>query len=116
MNQTEIISTENAKRYTWAELCESFILLGSPGLSVKQERMPAGTREKLHYHKAAQQFFYVLKGKARFHLDDNLLNIKPMQGICVPAGKNHFIENTSPELLEFLVISQPATDADRVNC
>jgi hypothetical protein len=38
-------------------------------LSVKQERMPAGTSEALHYHEHAQQFFFILKGTATFEID-----------------------------------------------
>jgi len=50
--------------YQWGDGCDGWVLVDTPGLSVKQERMPQQTAETLHYHTVAQQFLYMLKGIA----------------------------------------------------
>ena len=58
-----VVSKYNSiKHYKWGNDCDGWTLVDEAALSVKQERMPAGTSEALHYHKEAQQFFYILKG------------------------------------------------------
>ncbi|WP_228413727.1 hypothetical protein [Chryseobacterium sp. CH21] len=52
-----IHSKENSEHYIWGNQCDSWILKNTHNLSIKQEKVPAGTSEKLHYHKVAEQFF-----------------------------------------------------------
>lgn len=77
--------------------------------------MGPGTKETLHFHSVAQQFFFVLKGKARFSVEDEIHLAEEGQGLRVPAGAKHFIANEGNGPLSFLVISQPATEGDRTN-
>ncbi len=77
--------------------------------------MPAGTKEQWHYHQEATQFFYVLHGEATFYLEHEVHHLSSHQGIAVPSTQKHRISNESNAHLEFLVISQPATDGDRIN-
>jgi len=37
--------------------------------------MPPKTKEQLHFHKNAQQFFFILKGKVKFHKEGNILEV-----------------------------------------
>jgi len=78
--------------------------------------MPAGTKEKLHFHSNAQQFFFVLKGKAAFYHNDKKETIESQQGFLAIPITRHYIANETQEALEFLVISQPDTTNDRINC
>ena len=103
-----------APKYIWGDNCESFVLMDTSSLSIKQEMMPPNTREKLHYHTHAQQFFYVIKGEASFYIDNEEVIVKPGQGIQIQAGKQHYIENKSTIAIEFLVISEPSTNNDRI--
>ena len=109
------ISRINSSGYIWGNNCEGYILSDSPELNVKEEVMPPHTKEKLHRHDRAQQFFYILKGKAVFHIDgiEEILNAN--EGITIKSGQKHFIENKSEHNLEFLVISQPNTQGDRID-
>ena len=108
-----IKTKENSEHYFWGDQCESWVLNGSENLSVKSEKMPPKTKEVLHFHMKAQQFFYILKGVASFHIEDKVFQVEENQGIEITAGKKHFIANNSLEDLEFLVISQPDTKEDR---
>lgn len=109
----KIIDKETAVHYFWGDNCESWILTDTVGLSIKQEIMPSFTKEKLHFHTNAQQFFYILKGSATFYLDENKIIVTEQKGILIHPKTKHFIANETTGQLEFLVVSQPTTNNDR---
>lgn len=111
----KIINKQNASNYTWGNNCLSWILNNSEALSIKQEIMPAKTKEHLHFHENASQFFYILKGQAMFYLAGDKLLLNSNNGLSVINNTKHFIANESNETLEFLVISQPSSNNDRIN-
>lgn len=110
---SKIIDKQSAQHYTWGDNCDSWILADTEGLSVKEESMPAGTREKLHYHTHARQYFYILEGSATFYLDNELVIVNERKGLFIQPKTRHFIANETNERLGFLVISQPSTNNDR---
>lgn len=75
--------------------------------------MPSLTKEKLHFHSKAQQFFFILKGAATFYLEDAKIKVHEQKGISIPPQTRHFIANETSLPLDFLVISQPSTNEDR---
>jgi len=112
-----VVSKYNSiKHYKWGNDCDGWTLVDEAALSVKQERMPAGTSEALHYHKEAQQFFYILKGNALFEIEQTFSKVHAGEGIHIKAGLKHRIVNNGDEDLEFILCSQPSTAADRINC
>lgn len=116
MNQimkAEIRDKHTAPHYKWGDNCDSWVLADKEGLSVKQESMPAGTKEQAHFHHIAQQFFFVLKGKATFYVENDVWIVKEQGGVMIPLNTIHFIANETNEQLDFLVISQPSTNNDR---
>src|SRR5680860_326481 len=108
-----MINKENSKSYKWGDNCDSWIFVDEENLSVKLESMPSRTREKLHFHSKAQQFFYILKGRATFYLMDKTELINENQGILIDTQMEHYIANETEKPLDFLVISQPTTNNDR---
>jgi len=102
--------------YQWGDGCDGWVLVDTPGLSVKQERMPVQTAEALHYHTTAQQFFFILKGIAVFEVEDQGFTVKAGEGFHIPAGKKHRIINNTAGDIEFILSSQPSTSNDRFNC
>jgi mannose-6-phosphate isomerase-like protein (cupin superfamily) len=104
------------KHYLWGSDCDGWNLVDEEALSVKQELMPAGTKEVKHYHEKAQQFFFILKGTASFEIEDSTIEINAGEGLHIKAGIRHRIANEDSEDLEFLLSSQPSTKDDRVNC
>jgi mannose-6-phosphate isomerase-like protein (cupin superfamily) len=109
------ISKSTAEHYIWGNRCEGWHLVKNPQLSVIQERMPAGTSEVRHFHHHAQQFFYVLAGKAVMQVDGRRIEVNAGEGIWIPPGTWHQIKNDSGDELHFLVISQPPSHEDREN-
>lgn len=107
-------SKQNSEHYFWGEKCDSWVLLNSENLSIKQEKMPKETKEKLHFHKKAQQFFYILSGVATFYINNEKFKLNANEGISILPNTKHFIANESLVDLEFLVISNPTTNEDRI--
>lgn len=103
------------KHYTWGKDCDGWNLVDSETLSVKQERMPAYTAEALHYHKRAQQFFFILKGEALFEIEGERRTVRKGEGIGIAPGQKHRIINGTEETLEFILCSEPNTANDRYN-
>jgi len=104
------------RHYQWGDGCDGWVLADTDSLSVKQEKMPAGTAEALHFHKYAQQFFFILTGTARFEVENKTFIVHIGEGFHITAGKKHRIINESETDLEFILSSQPSTDNDRFNC
>jgi mannose-6-phosphate isomerase-like protein (cupin superfamily) len=114
---TEPLSKEQPlNHYHWGNDCEGWNFVTGEAMSVKQERMPSGSAEQLHYHETAQQFFFILKGKAGFEIDDAVVEISEGEGIHILPGKKHRIVNNTNSELEFILCSQPSTENDRINC
>ena len=109
------IDKQTAQHYLWGENSDSWVLADTEELSVKQEAMQGGAKEKLHFHTHARQFFFILKGTAAFYLNNEKKMLAAQQGILIAPQTRHFIANETSEPLEFLVISQPTTHRDRTN-
>ena len=112
---TKVSIQEPLKQYQWGEGCDGWNFVDETSLSVKQERMPAGTAEALHYHEHAQQFFFMLKGSATFEIDTETVIVNEREGIQISAGQKHRIINHTGSEIEFILSSQPSTVNDRVN-
>jgi mannose-6-phosphate isomerase-like protein (cupin superfamily) len=109
------IDTHSARHYFWGENCEAWIFVETETLSVKQESMPPDSRENLHFHNEARQFFYVLQGRATFYLESEKIEVNQHQGLEITPKFKHYIANETSERLDFLLISQPNTKNDRIN-
>jgi len=107
------IDKYTAEHYLWGDNCDCWVLVDTEELSVKQESMPSGAKEKLHFHTYAQQFFFILKGTATFYLDNISEIVNEQKGLIILPKTEHYIANNTNERLDFLVISQPSTNNDR---
>ncbi|PKP19797.1 MAG: cupin domain-containing protein [Bacteroidetes bacterium HGW-Bacteroidetes-21] len=112
---TSPTSIKNAEHYTWGKNCDGWHLLKTDSLSVIQEKIPSGAAEQKHYHTHAQQLFYVLKGVARFEIEEEIVLVQANEGIHIPKGTKHCVSNQGIEDLEFLAISEPKSHGDRQN-
>jgi mannose-6-phosphate isomerase-like protein (cupin superfamily) len=112
---TTAVSVASAEHYVWGEGCDGWHLLKEPQLSVIRERVPVGKGEVLHLHARAQQFFYILSGRACIEIEERTVELDPGQGVHVPAGLKHRFRNAGETPCEFLVISSPTSRGDREN-
>ncbi|MEN9684789.1 MAG: hypothetical protein RLZZ28_575 [Bacteroidota bacterium] len=111
----KVSDKEPLKHYQWGMNCDGWNLVDESSLSVKKERMPAGTSEALHYHSEAQQFFFILKGVATFEIGSEMIELREQEGIHIKPGTVHRVANHRNEALEFILSSQPSTANDRHN-
>ena len=108
------VSKQNAEHYVWGRKCDGWHLVKNKDVSIIHERMPPHTKEVRHYHTRAQQFFFVLKGTAALEVDGIIYDVKAHEGVEVLPFILHQMMNRSSEEIEFLVISQPFAQGDRV--
>lgn len=106
----------NAETYPWGLGGNAFVLHQGQTLVVKLETLAPRAGETLHLHQHAEQVFFVLSGYARFWVEDKNFILSPQDCISVFPGQKHQIENQGETVLEFLVISAPNTNNDRINC
>lgn len=111
-----IKTKQNVEHYTWGNNCDGWHLLKSDSLSMIEERMPPGTSEARHYHEKAQQLFYILSGTASMVVEGAEYTIEALQSIHIKPGQQHQLINKSETDLCFLVISEPKSHGDRINC
>ena len=109
-----MIHRENAEHYSWGDGCDGWHLVRRPGAGIIQERMPAGTAEIRHYHRQSWQFFFVLQGSLVIEIEGEVNVLGPGHGIEVLPGLRHQVVNRSESDAEFLVISVPPVQDDRV--
>jgi mannose-6-phosphate isomerase-like protein (cupin superfamily) len=107
------ISRASALHYVWREVCDGWRLVDHPGISVIEERVPAGASESRHYHKVATQFFYVLEGEAIMKVEGIEYPLSKGTGLEISAGQRHQFLNRSSKEVTFLVISAPSAAGDR---
>ena len=110
-----VVSIETAEHYHWGEVCDGWRLLQRDGMSVIQERVPAGAAEVMHYHNTARQFFYILEGEGWMAFEDHDVLLKKGEGIEIKPQVKHQFKNQSGADVHFLVMSVPSTRGDRVN-
>ncbi|CAE6840735.1 cupin domain-containing protein [Paraburkholderia aspalathi] len=81
-------------------LCRSDILTAAVQVIKK------GGENNLHSHAGMDGFWFVLKGKARFYGEQNVLlaELNPFQGIFIPREVSYWFESGSDELLELLQV------------
>jgi mannose-6-phosphate isomerase-like protein (cupin superfamily) len=102
--------------YKWGSDCDSWNLVDESTLSVKQERMPPGSAEAMHFHEQSQQFFFILSGVATIITDTLTVTVRAGEGLAIRPRCHHKISNDTTEDVEFLLCSQPSTNTDRINC
>ena len=74
------ISRENAEHYVWGEVCDGWHLAKDAKLSVIEEQMPPDASEVRHYHRNAQQFFFILSCQATLEAKGHRLHLSAGQG------------------------------------
>ena len=110
-----VVDVTSSERYQWGSASEGWHLLNRPELSVIQERVPPGDRERRHFHSKARQFFFVLQGQAVLEVGGSRFDLDVGQGLEIPPGEPHQFMNESQSAVTFLVVSCPHSHGDRTN-
>ncbi|MDD8012233.1 MAG: phosphomannose isomerase type II C-terminal cupin domain [Acidobacteriota bacterium] len=80
------------------------ILHEEAGLKVKRIMVKPGKRLSLQSHEQRAENWVVVRGKARFTLNDETIALEPRQSVFIPAKGRHRIENPGEEELVFIEV------------
>ena len=98
--------------YLWGKNCMAWPLFSNLDLNVKEELIPPGSQEELHFHKNSQQYIYILEGEAFCILNGEEFNLQAGDSIHIPTEAIHQIKNIHHSFLRFLLISLPPVEDD----
>jgi mannose-6-phosphate isomerase-like protein (cupin superfamily) len=73
--------------------------------SLAEARVPAGSATQRHYHKLAEEFYFILEGCGTMDLDGETREVGPGDCVLIPPGAWHTIE--AQENLRFLCCCAP---------
>lgn len=78
--------------------------------SLAEARVPAGGATQRHFHKLAEEFYFILKGSGTMEIDGETRDVGPGDCILIPPGAWHTI--TAGEELRFLCCCAPPYSHD----
>jgi mannose-6-phosphate isomerase-like protein (cupin superfamily) len=73
--------------------------------SLAEARVPAGCATERHYHKLAEEFYFLLEGRGTMEIDGDTRAVGPGDAILIPPGAWHQI--TAEAGLVFLCCCAP---------
>ena len=73
--------------------------------SLAEARVPAGGTTQRHYHKIAEEFYFILEGAGEIEIDGEHRTVRSGDAILIPSGAWHKILATVP--LRFLCCCAP---------
>jgi mannose-6-phosphate isomerase-like protein (cupin superfamily) len=73
--------------------------------SLAEARVPTGGATQRHYHRLAEEFYFVLEGTGEMEINGETRIVGPGDAILIPAGAWHTI--TAHEALRFLCCCAP---------
>jgi mannose-6-phosphate isomerase-like protein (cupin superfamily) len=76
--------------------------------SLAEARLPPGKQTTPHYHPATEEIYYILRGRGRMQIGDEVRDVGPGDAIAILPGAIHTIENVGSETLVFLCCCAPA--------
>ncbi len=76
--------------------------------SLAEAKVAPGRTTEEHYHQDSEEIYYILRGKGRMSLEGEAREVKAGDGIAIPPGSRHQIENIGTGELVFLCCCAPA--------
>jgi quercetin dioxygenase-like cupin family protein len=77
---------------------------GAPNFEMRKFRVKPGGSIPRHYHPDIEHEQYVLKGRYKVGIGDEVLEVKRGDSIYIPPGTIHWYENTGEADAEFICI------------
>ena len=76
--------------------------------SLAEARVAPGRITEEHYHQDSEEIYYILRGRGRMKLEGEVREARAGDGIAIPPGSRHQIENIGTSNLVFLCCCAPA--------
>lgn len=103
LSKPDVINTNFYEERPWGRFD---ILMEAETLKVKMLNVYPKKRLSLQYHEKRSEHWFVVKGKAKIHLDGKEFYLNQGSSIDIPLGKNHFIGNDTDAELIIIEIQQ----------
>lgn len=75
--------------------------------SIAEATLAPGHTTRKHVHKRSEEIYYILRGEGRMHLEGEEFSVRVNDAVRIPAGAEHYIENTGRVDVIFLCCSTP---------
>ena len=81
--------------------------------SLAEATVPPGGETQRHYHRDAEEIYYVIEGEGDMELDGERAPVSPGDAVLIPPGAWHQVRSTGVGELRFLCCcAPPYRDAD----
>jgi mannose-6-phosphate isomerase-like protein (cupin superfamily) len=111
----EIVNRDKVKPFITKDSSEVREILALKNQSLAEARVALGEATLEHYHRSSEEIYYILEGKGRIKIEDEIEKVEQGDGIAIPPGKRHRIWSTGEGELVFLCCcSPPYSDEDTV--
>jgi mannose-6-phosphate isomerase-like protein (cupin superfamily) len=109
----EIRSLSEAEPFTTKDGSTIRELLGLPTSSARNQSLaeatlPPGGATQRHYHRDAEEIYYVVAGSGEMEIDGQRGRVAPGDAVLIPPGAWHEIRADSAGELRFLCCCAPA--------
>lgn len=95
-----------APRFDAAKLCK-VPLFDAPGCFFDLYCLLPGQSQAVHSHGDADKFYYVIEGRGRFTLGDEVRELGPGEAAWAPRGVAHGVGNAADQPLVALTVLTP---------
>src|SRR5437868_12526327 len=76
--------------------------------SLAEEVLPVGVAVGRHYHLETEEIYYILQGRGRMTVGDEMREVAAGDAIFIPIKQSHRLENTGDEPMRLLLVCGPA--------
>ena len=80
--------------------------------SLAEARVAPGSSTVAHYHIQTEEIYYILQGRGRMRIGDDIRDVGPGDAIAIPPGAVHKLENIGDVELRLLCCCAPAYEHD----
>ena len=116
----EIVNSSKIKPFTTKDTSQIREILAPRNSSVRNQsvaeaRVSPGKATLQHYHIKSEEIYYILQGKGKVKIADDIREVGEGDGIAIPPGQKHKIWNIGAGELVFLCCCSPSyEDEDTV--
>lgn len=113
----DVVSLDQAKPFTTKDGSEIRELLAPRNSAIRNQslaeaRVPAGGSTVEHYHRRAEEIYFITAGTGRMRIGREERDVSVGDAIAIPPGTWHQLWNTGDEPLRLLCCCAPAYEHD----
>jgi mannose-6-phosphate isomerase-like protein (cupin superfamily) len=108
----EIVNRNSSKPFITKDGSEIRSILdwtnsGAANQSLAEATLRPGAATEPHRHPRTEEIYYILRGAGRMTIGTEARTVEPGDGVLIPPGTRHTIQNVGPDPLVFLCCCAP---------